>query len=115
MPIWPMPKMTEDITNNILSPQIPKIRNANTGSVAPASGMPKKLQYMSFIVFGLLKYLIQYNSYNIIRITEMIKSKFNEKLTPQNSENTVTKTSPILSKAKRILFSFLEYVSLSIG
>ena len=36
---------------------MPKKRNANTGSVAPATGIFKKLEYMSFIRLRLLKYL----------------------------------------------------------
>lgn len=106
-----MPKIIADITKGMLLAKIPSSKNAKTGRVAPARGIPKKLENMSCIVFGLLKYRIQYSSYKIIDAKMMIKIGFKLNLTPQNSENTVTKISPNLSNVKKSLFSFFEYFS----
>ena len=54
-------------------PYILNRQNAHTGNVAPATGIPSKLLYISFIVLALLKYLIQYTSYKTIK-TNAIKS-----------------------------------------
>ena len=111
IPIWPTPSISDAMIKKILIPYIPKKRKASTGSVAPATGNPQKELYWSCIVFGLLKYLCQYNSYRIIRRKETISQQFH-RLHPciLKSENTNTialvRISPVLSKNKRILFSF---------
>ena len=43
MPIWPIPKIIEDITKNRFFEAIPKKKNATTGSVAPGRGINPKL------------------------------------------------------------------------
>jgi hypothetical protein len=52
---------------NILLAYIPNERAAKTGSDAPATGNPAKEEYISSIRFSLLKYLIQYISYIVIK------------------------------------------------
>ena len=95
---------------------MPSNRNANTGNVAPATGTPNILLYWSFIVLLLLKYLIQYISYNIIKrnATSKIIDQF-EILFILKSVNINAKqvfpTSPILSNTNNILFSFFSYFS----
>ncbi|MBQ7927874.1 MAG: hypothetical protein IJ287_03925 [Methanobrevibacter sp.] len=79
------------MTKRMLFAQIPKSKNAKTGSVAPGSGMKSIFSYISRIVLELLKYLIQYISYSIINKKAKINMGFEEKVTPQNRENITTK------------------------
>lgn len=53
--MWPIPNITLAITSQITFPYMPNIKNAMTGSVAPATGMPKKLLYKSARFLALLK------------------------------------------------------------
>ena len=92
MPIWPIPKIIDDNIRKTLSAQTPKSKNAKTGSVAPGSGIKNILAYMSCIVLELLKYLIQYTSYNIIKRNAATNIIFELKFTPQNKENITTNT-----------------------
>ena len=96
-------------------PYMPNNKNANTGKVAPATGMPNILEYISFIVLLLLKYLAQYISYNAIirndinNIIDQYEILFILKSVNITAKN-VTNTSPILSKHSNILFSFFTYL-----
>ena len=106
-----MPKIIEDITKKILFAHIPKNKNAKIGSVAPGRGIKSMFEYISSIVLELLKYLIQYISYSIIKRKAIINRQLKEKFTPQNKQNMTTNTWPIRSNAKSSPFSFLENFS----
>ena len=63
----PIPNIIAATNKNGFLPYILNKQNAHTGNVAPATGTPSKLLYISFIVLALLKYLIQYTSYKTIK------------------------------------------------
>ena len=67
----------DDTTKNMLFAVIPNKKNAKTGNVASGIGIFKKSEYISFIVFLPLKYLIQASSYNIMKTNPNINN--NEK------------------------------------
>ena len=95
---------------------MPNNKNDNTGNVEPATGTPNILLYISFIVLLLLKYLIQYISYDIIKrnaisnIIDQLEILFILKSVNINDKQ-VTVTSPILSNVNNNLLSFLTYLS----
>lgn len=92
---------------NELLPYILNKQNAHTGNVAPATGTPSKLLYISFIVLALLKYLIQYISYKTINTNAIkriiVQPDISLMLKSLNiNDKQVTNTSPILSNSSNI-------------
>lgn len=95
---------------------MPNNKKDITGNVAPATGIPNKLLYISFIVPALLKYLTQYISYNIIskKAINNITVRFETVLILKSlniNEKQVTDTSPIRSNSFNTIFSFFTYLS----
>ena len=112
IPIWPTASIIEKTIKNKFLEEKPNNRNAKTGNMAPGIGILNMSPYISDIRFLLVKYLIQYISYKIIKTNAIInKKETSVKLIPQNKAKIETNTSPILSKASKILFSFCTYFS----
>ena len=112
IPIWPTASIIEKTIKNKFLEEKPNNIKAKTGNMAPGIGILNMSPYISDIRFLLVKYLIQYISYKIIKTNAIInKKETSVKLIPQNKAKIETNTSPILSKASKILFSFCTYFS----